>query len=277
MNYYERHLGDYARDTGHLSMLEHGAYTLLLDRYYITEQGIPASQAQRIARARTKEERDAVDSVLAEFFTLIDGVWINPRAEAEIADARVRIDAARSNGKSGGRPKKHKPSDNPTTNQTITQQKPSGLSLGSEMETQQKALQAPGSRHQSPEPEQSLARVSTSPQGETMLRAPPAAVMEKLAKAGEMAIALRRLNVDATSSNPTLLSWIDAGITPTQMVEFAEIARSRKGDQQRISVGYLDAMRRGQMAERITPLVANGSGAPRKTRFEQAMEAIGDE
>lgn len=27
MNYYERHLGDYARDTGHLSIMEHGVYT----------------------------------------------------------------------------------------------------------------------------------------------------------------------------------------------------------------------------------------------------------
>jgi uncharacterized protein YdaU (DUF1376 family) len=33
VNYYERHLGDYAKDAGHLSMLEHGAYSLLLDRY----------------------------------------------------------------------------------------------------------------------------------------------------------------------------------------------------------------------------------------------------
>ena len=62
MNYYERHLGDYAKDTGHLSMLEHGAYTLLLDRYYSTEEGIPADQVHRIARARTKEEKDAVDN-----------------------------------------------------------------------------------------------------------------------------------------------------------------------------------------------------------------------
>ncbi len=30
MNYYERHLGDYAKDTAHLTMIEHGAYTLLL-------------------------------------------------------------------------------------------------------------------------------------------------------------------------------------------------------------------------------------------------------
>lgn len=85
MNYYERHLGDYARDTAHLTLLEHGAYTLLLDRCYATEQGIPADQAHRIARARSREEKQAVDAVLAEFFVLTDGVWTNRRVLAEIA------------------------------------------------------------------------------------------------------------------------------------------------------------------------------------------------
>lgn len=84
MNYYERHLGDYARDAGHLSMLEHGAYTLLLDRYYTTERGIPADQAHRICRARTRDERQAVDTVLAEFFTLRDGAHHQKRVDAEI-------------------------------------------------------------------------------------------------------------------------------------------------------------------------------------------------
>lgn len=85
MNYYERHLGDYARDTGHLTLTEHGAYTLLLDRYYATEQPIPAAQAHRLARARTKEEMKAVDAVLAEFFHLEDGAWVHNRVDREIA------------------------------------------------------------------------------------------------------------------------------------------------------------------------------------------------
>lgn len=134
MNYYERHLGDYAKDTAHLSMMEHGAYTLLLDRYYSTEKGIPEDQAHRVARARSKEERAAVDAVLAEFFTLSDGVWINRRAEEEIPLATARINAARVNGKKGGRPKGSK---------SGTQEKPNGLSLGSENETQTKAHQTP--------------------------------------------------------------------------------------------------------------------------------------
>jgi len=106
VNYYERHLGDYAKDTGHLSLLEHGVYTLLLDRYYATEQGIPADQAHRLARARTADERAAVDAVLADFFVLVDGVWINHRVGEELAKANARINAARENGKKGGSPKK---------------------------------------------------------------------------------------------------------------------------------------------------------------------------
>jgi uncharacterized protein YdaU (DUF1376 family) len=94
MNYYERHLGDYAKHTGHLSMLEHGAYTLLLDRYYSTETGIPADQAYKIARAAKKEERAAVDAVLSEFFTLTDNLWIKNRVEEEIERYIASIPAA---------------------------------------------------------------------------------------------------------------------------------------------------------------------------------------
>lgn len=147
MNYYEHHLGDYAKDTAHLTMLEHGAYRLLLDRYYGTEQGIPADQAHRVARARTREEKCAVDAVLAEFFTLEDGIWMNGRAEEEIAKAQVKINVAKENGKKGGRPKGKK-----SGSENETQQKPTGLFPGSENETQPKAHQTPDTRHQSVNP-----------------------------------------------------------------------------------------------------------------------------
>ena len=84
MNYWERHIGDYARDTAHLTMIEHGAYSLLLDRYYATERPIPADQVHRLSRARTRDEKAAVDAVLAEFFVLIDGEWLHNRADREI-------------------------------------------------------------------------------------------------------------------------------------------------------------------------------------------------
>lgn len=146
MNYYERHLGDYAKDTGHLSMLEHGAYNLLLDRYYSKEEGIPVGDAYRVARAHSKQERAAVDKVLSEFFVQSDGVWIKNRVQEEIAAAHIRIGAAQSNGKLGGRPR-----TKPKTNPKGTREKPTGLLLGSENETQSKALQSPVSDIQSPD------------------------------------------------------------------------------------------------------------------------------
>lgn len=100
MNYYERHLGDYAKDTAHLTMLEHGAYTLLLDRYYATEAPIPADQAHRLARARSPEEREAVDAVLEEFFELRDGQWHHSRCDeviAEYQDSEPDREAKREN------------------------------------------------------------------------------------------------------------------------------------------------------------------------------------
>ncbi|WP_080762267.1 YdaU family protein [Chromobacterium violaceum] len=151
MNYYERHLGDYAKDTAHLSILEHGVYSLLLDRYYGTEQGIPADQAYRVSRARSDDEKAAVDVVLAEFFELADGVWINRRAEEEIAKAQAKIKAAQENGKKGGRPRKVTAGIGAgieSGSENETHEKPNGFSLGCENETQQKAHQTPDTNTQ---------------------------------------------------------------------------------------------------------------------------------
>lgn len=96
MNFYKRHLGDYARDTGHLSLLEHGVYTLLLDRYYASEKPLPADVREccKLARATTKAERDAVAYVLGEFFELRATGHHNNRADDEIAEAQDSQDDA---------------------------------------------------------------------------------------------------------------------------------------------------------------------------------------
>jgi uncharacterized protein YdaU (DUF1376 family) len=87
MNYYEHHLGDYLRDTAHLSMLEDCAYRRLLDAYYARERALPADVREccKLARASTKQERDAVAYVLREFFVLQDDAYHQARADKEIA------------------------------------------------------------------------------------------------------------------------------------------------------------------------------------------------
>lgn len=108
MNYYRHHIGDYLRDTAHLSLVEDGAYRRLLDLYYMTESAIAdnlPSICRRI-RAHSDAEIRAVETVLNEFFILIDGAWSQKRADHEIEVAQAAIERARTNGKAGGRPKK---------------------------------------------------------------------------------------------------------------------------------------------------------------------------
>lgn len=88
MNYYERHIGDYLKDTAHLSLLEHGVYGRLLDVYYSREGAIPVEQAERLIGARSKEERAALAAVLDEFFTVDAGALRHERCERELARFR---------------------------------------------------------------------------------------------------------------------------------------------------------------------------------------------
>ena len=84
MNYYERHIGDYLKDTSHLSLLEHGVYTRLMDVYYTKESGIPAADVARLIGARSKEEKQALDVVLKEFFILNVDTYKQARCDREI-------------------------------------------------------------------------------------------------------------------------------------------------------------------------------------------------
>ena len=108
MNYYKRHIGDYAKKAGHLSVLEHGVYTLLLDAYYDREQALTREEAVRVSRCRTDAELAALDAVLADFFTLTDGRYVQARVEEEFVKAEAQALANQANGKRGGRPRKPK-------------------------------------------------------------------------------------------------------------------------------------------------------------------------
>ena len=84
--YYPWYPGDYQRDTGDLSLTEHGAYRVLLDCYYM-HRGLPEEESRlfRIAKAMTDEERDAVRTVSARFFANNgNGFLTNKRADLEI-------------------------------------------------------------------------------------------------------------------------------------------------------------------------------------------------
>jgi uncharacterized protein YdaU (DUF1376 family) len=99
MNYYEHHIGDYAEATAHLTFIEDATYSRLIRKYYATEKPLPVDvkTVQRLINARSKEEKNAVVSVLNEFFNLTDDGWRQERCDHEIARFKDRqIKARRS-------------------------------------------------------------------------------------------------------------------------------------------------------------------------------------
>lgn len=107
MNYYKHHIGDYIRDTAHLTALEDGIYRRLLDQYYLHEKPL-SSNCQALAkqmRLHTEEERAALASILAEFFTLIDDGYRQKRCDDEIKRANEIIEKRKESGSKGGRSK----------------------------------------------------------------------------------------------------------------------------------------------------------------------------
>jgi uncharacterized protein YdaU (DUF1376 family) len=84
MHYFKRNIGDYHKKAGRLSMLEHGAYTLLMDACYDREQFPTIEQAYDWCWARTDLEKEAVRFVLEKFFTENNGVYFQSRIQDEI-------------------------------------------------------------------------------------------------------------------------------------------------------------------------------------------------
>lgn len=146
MNFYKRYMGDYGRDTAHLSLAEHGAYALLLDHYYSTEAALPAEllALYRLCRAFDKSEQKAVESVANMYFPVgEDGLRHNARADREIPKDQRNIETARVNGKHGGRPISKttaKPIAKPIAK---PQQNPAGIDNGTQAKPAAKTHQTP--------------------------------------------------------------------------------------------------------------------------------------
>jgi uncharacterized protein YdaU (DUF1376 family) len=92
-------IADYLKDTRHLTTLEHGAYLLLIMRYW-EDGGLPDNDAlvaryAGLNREQWAESRD----VLAAFF---DSGWKHKRIDAELARAAEIMEKRRASGKLGG-------------------------------------------------------------------------------------------------------------------------------------------------------------------------------
>ncbi len=98
--YIQLYVGDYLKDTMHLSTLEHGAYMLLIMNYWTSANAL-RTQSERLA-AITKmsvEEFEKIKPVLSEFFIEKDGFWIHPRIEEDLIKAESKSKKASASAK----------------------------------------------------------------------------------------------------------------------------------------------------------------------------------
>ena len=267
MNYYKRHIGDYLKDTAHLSLLEHGIYTRLLDVYYTREGAIPDARAARLIGARTEEEREALQLVLTEFFTLIDGAWVQTRCDRELAEKEAKAETNRVNGGKGGRPRKQtqqeprqEPKQNPEKTQSVSDENPNGFETETQTEPTENPSHKPLANSHKP-----ISNGSSNPPYVGAEQPPAAAVSPgdspPMERPVAMAVLIRNLererNVPAkvTSSDPRLLEWAQAGVTDDQLREAYQLAvldRELSDSRQPINAGFLDVF----VAKVLTPPTA---------------------
>lgn len=258
MNFYPHHIGDYVSATAHLSLLEHGAYRTLIDLYYSREGPLPVDVAAccRLARASSKEERKAVETVLREFFVETPEGWRQTRCDREIEKAREAGEGGehrRENEKE--RQRRHRerrkllfeqlrdhgivpPFD--TSTPSLQRLLDDAVSRSSQRtgdgdgdaSVTRDNTQTPRLTNPNPNPNPKLASLAAhapAPEG----RATPV----------DLAVAARQLGVQVTGSDPRLIEAAAQGVTAATLRDVIAECQRRKGSTP--AIGYVLATLQG--------------------------------
>ena len=118
MHYYEHNIGDYRRDTSHLTLLEHGIYRSLLDTCYLSEQPLCADlkKLMRTHSIRSEDEKEALENILQDFFELTEDGYIHHGCVKRISKLYEKSEKARRSAKARWERKKCKENANASEN-----------------------------------------------------------------------------------------------------------------------------------------------------------------
>jgi uncharacterized protein YdaU (DUF1376 family) len=99
MHYYQFHIGDFIKDSAHLSLDEEAIYRRLIDHYYTTERPIELDikSVSRAIRARGRE--DLIEIILSEFFVKTAKGFKQKRIDAEIKKYKEKSKKASKSAK----------------------------------------------------------------------------------------------------------------------------------------------------------------------------------
>ncbi len=279
MNYYEHHIGDYIKDTAHLSMLEDSAYRRLIDAYYTREMPLPADRkaCQKLARAQSKDERAAVDYVLDEFFELKDDGWHQSRCDVELSkyfDKQPAAEEKKENAKERQRKarERRKAMFEELTNRGVNM--PWNATTEQLQAELSRVMSQPVTRDntctQSPVPNPQLTKPIASSSDLTVV-----GTGEELSAAARFAVAIRAWEKNrgkmatVQPHDPRLQAWADAGISDDQLslaYEWAVSDRDTNGDVSPINAGFLDVFV-AKVLKPVTGTSAIGKLPPPKQWF----------
>lgn len=115
MHHFEFNIGSYRRDTGHLTLLEHGVYRMLIDSYYMNEGPLKADDEQlmRTHCIRSADEQKAYANVMKDFFRLEDEYYVHDGCDKVLEKIFAKSQAARESAearwarKNGGSKRTH--------------------------------------------------------------------------------------------------------------------------------------------------------------------------
>lgn len=210
MNFYKHYIGDFQRDTGHLSLTERGAYLALIHHYYATEKPLPNNLDAlcRIAGAVSPIERKAVKAVI-EFFEVVDSGLMHSRIEAEIQKAGEQANTNRAIALA--REEKRRAERAAKTNHDKSTNRAKGVQRN---EHENSTNQTPDTRHHIKPSE-----LTHSKETNTSNTPSPAA---------SVCLAIKQQGIaDVNPASPTLLALLEAGAGIDEFSHAASAAASK--------------------------------------------------
>jgi uncharacterized protein YdaU (DUF1376 family) len=94
MHYYRHHIGDFLKDTGHLSNEQMGIYLRMLWKYYLDEKPL-LDDCEGIAFGMRSDEK-TVRLILRHFFVLTEEGWRHKRCDQEITEYHDKSQKAKN-------------------------------------------------------------------------------------------------------------------------------------------------------------------------------------
>ncbi len=110
MNFYPHHIKDFNNSTRHLTRVERSVYRDAIELYYDSEFSLTHDilSLSRKLLCRTDEEKDALSSILSEFFLKTDDGFFHERCDAEISKYRANTSAKARAGIASAKARKEK-------------------------------------------------------------------------------------------------------------------------------------------------------------------------